>query len=105
MKLMLASMVCILLVSTALAVKYIQQTRRAEEHSAAAGTPREVCQLLGEHRSRFGSLPESIEELPLTFSDGGTPDLLSRLTYAPRATAALVQYTFASGETMSCAIP
>jgi hypothetical protein len=47
----------------------------------------ESCRLLEEYKSEHGTYPEALAALPLTYPDGGRPELLNDIAYASSGNA------------------
>jgi hypothetical protein len=59
----------------------ISQANRAVEESAQRGLFAEAVGLLAKYHKEYGEYPESLDELKLTFPDGGDKSTLASFTY------------------------
>lgn len=59
----------------------ITQANRAAEESAQRALFAEAVELLAEYHEEHGEYPESLDELALTYSDGGDQSTLASFTY------------------------
>jgi hypothetical protein len=102
MKTVAVILVVVLLITAGLFMQGVYRSaKRAAKESGQRALVAETCILLEDYKSKNGEYPERIAALPFTYPDGGSPQLLTDITYRSSGAAYTLRTVgYSSGQTI-----
>ncbi|MDZ4688223.1 MAG: hypothetical protein SH850_24380 [Planctomycetaceae bacterium] len=94
------ALVAVLAVPTVVAIRVFNQASRAAKQSAQLAAFKEIVQELNDHYRDHGRYPVALEELHLTYPDGGDSALLKEFRYVTDGETYSLEVTGASTQTV-----